>query len=147
VKIQRTVETTASPDAVFAYLSDFTHTTEWDPGTVSTRRRSGDGGVGTVYDNVSEFNGRKTELVYEVVRHEAPRTLVLRGTNKTVTATDTMQVDPHGEGSRVTYTADFEFKGVAKLAVLPPIKQRLDKAFAKLGDEAETGLREALARL
>ena len=38
---------------MFAYLSDFTTTNEWDPGTVSTERVSGDGGVGTTYHNTS----------------------------------------------------------------------------------------------
>lgn len=142
MQLERTVETTADPEAVFDYLADFTNTTEWDPGTVSTSRRSGDGGVGTVYDNVSEFNGRRTELVYEVLRHERPRTVQLRGSNKTVTATDTMVVRPLGEGASVTYTADFAFHGIAKVAV--PF---LGKAFKKLGDEAEEGLRAALARL
>lgn len=142
MKLERTVETSAPPERVFAYLSDFTNTVEWDPGTVSTTRRTGDGGVGTVYDNVSEFNGRETELVYEVVRHEPPRLVQLRGDNKTVTAVDTVEVRPLGEGSSVTYTADFTFRGLARLAV--PF---LGKAFARLGDEAETGLREALARL
>ncbi|MEO7351089.1 MAG: SRPBCC family protein, partial [Marmoricola sp.] len=47
MKLQRSVETDASPAAVFAYLSDFTNTNEWDPGTVETTRVSGDGGVGT----------------------------------------------------------------------------------------------------
>ena len=46
-------------EAVFDYLSDFTHTNEWDPGTVSTIRTFGDGGLGTTYDNTSEFMGRK----------------------------------------------------------------------------------------
>ncbi|QBR92242.1 SRPBCC family protein [Nocardioides euryhalodurans] len=140
--IQRTVETQAAPAAVFDYLSDFTRTTEWDPGTVSTVRVEGDGGVGTVYDNVSEFNGRKTELRYTVVDH-VPHALVrLRGENKTVTAIDTMEIAAVGDGSSVTYTADFTFKGVAKL-----VTPFLGGAFKKLGDEAEQGLREALAKL
>lgn len=142
MEIQRTVETDATPDTVFAYLSDFTNTTEWDPGTVSTERVQGDGDVGTVYHNVSEFNGRETELRYTVVEHRAPSRLVLRGENKTVTAVDTMAIEPHGAGSRVTYTADFEFKGLAKL-----VTPFLGGAFKKLGDEAEEGLREALAKL
>ena len=71
MKIQRTVETPAAPAAVFAYLSDFTTTTEWDPGTVSTTRVSGDGGVGTEYHNVSTFMGRETELTYRVTEHDA----------------------------------------------------------------------------
>lgn len=142
MKIQRTVQTTAAPAAVFAYLSDFTTTTEWDPGTVSTERVSGDGGVGTVYHNVSEFKGKRTELEYTVMTLNDPTLIVLRGTNKTVEATDRMEIAPHGTGTQVTYTADFAFKGLAKLAV--PF---LGGAFRKLGDEAEEGLRTSLARL
>lgn len=142
MEIQRTVETPAAPGAVFDYLSDFTRTTEWDPGTVSTVRVQGDGGVGTVYENVSEFNGRRTELRYTVITHDAPGRFELRGENKTVTAVDSMVIEPHGAGSRVTYTADFTFKGLARLAT--PF---LGGAFKKLGDEAEEGLRAALATL
>jgi hypothetical protein len=142
VKIQRTVETTASPAAVFAYLSDFTTTTEWDPGSVRTTRVSGDGGVGTEYHNVSKFAGRETELTYRVTEHEPDRLFALRGENKTVVAHDTIEIAPAGAGSRVTYTADFAFQGVVKY--LAPL---LAPAFKKLGDEAERGLREALAKL
>jgi len=142
MKLERTVETDATPETVFAYLSDFTTTTEWDPGTVKTVRVTGDGGVGTTYDNTSKFMGRETQLTYEVVDHQAPSLFRLHGTNKTVEATDTMRIEPNGAGSRVTYTADFTFKGVAKL-----IAPLLAPALKKLGDEAEEGLRTALARL
>ncbi|MEO5851474.1 MAG: SRPBCC family protein [Nocardioides sp.] len=142
MQIQRSVETPASPTAVFAYLSDFTTTTQWDPGTVRTTRVSGDGGVGTTYHNVSKFAGRETELTYEVTEHQPDTRFALRGENKTVIAHDTMEIVPAGTGSRVTYTADFEFKGLVKYAA--PL---LGPAFKKLGDEAERGLREAFATL
>jgi len=142
VKIQRTVETPAAPAAVFAYLSDFTTTTEWDPGTVSTTRVSGEGDVGTEYHNVSRFLGRETELTYRVLEHTPDRRVALRGENKTVVAHDTMEIEPHGTGSRVTYTADFAFSGVAK--VVAPL---LAPALKKLGNEAEEGLQKALAQL
>jgi carbon monoxide dehydrogenase subunit G len=142
MRLQRSVETTASPTAAFAYLSDFTHTNDWDPGTVRTRRVSGDGGVGTTYHNTSKFLGRETELTYEVVEHQPDSRFALRGENSSVVAHDTMEIAPLGEGSRVTYTADFEFKGIGKL-VAPLLKP----ALKKLGDEAEAGLREALAKL
>jgi carbon monoxide dehydrogenase subunit G len=142
MQIQRTVETPAAPTAVFDYLTDFTRTTEWDPGTVSTVRVQGDGGVGTVYDNVSEFNGNRTELRYTVVDHIPHSLFRLRGENRTVTAVDTMELVAVGSGTRVTYTADFTFKGLARLAT--PF---LGGAFRKLGDEAEEGLRERLATL
>ena len=142
MQIQRTVETGAAPTVVFDYLSDFTRTTEWDPGTVSTVRVEGDGGVGTVYDNVSEFNGNRTELRYTVVDHVPHSLFRLRGETQRVTAVDTMEIAAVGTGTKVTYTADFTFRGVAKLAT--PF---LGRAFRKLGDEAEEGLRGALARL
>jgi carbon monoxide dehydrogenase subunit G len=142
MKLQRTVETKAAPAVVFAYLSDFTHTNEWDPGTVHTELTSGDGGVGTKYHNVSKFMGRETELTYEVVQHQPDYRFALRGENSSVIANDTMEISRSGEGSTVTYTADFEFKGIAKL-VAPLLKP----ALKKLGDEAETGLRDALGKL
>ena len=142
MNIQRTVETPATPAAVFAYLSDFTTTTEWDPGTVSTSRVSGDGDVGTEYHNVSKFMGRETELTYEVVTHEPDAVFALRGENSSVVAHDKMEIEPNGTGSRVTYTADFAFSGVAK--VVAPL---LAPALKKLGDEAGEGLQQALAKL
>jgi len=146
LKIQRTVETGAAPAAVFAYLSDFTTTTEWDPGSISTTRVEGDGGVGTVYENVSEFNGRRTELRYTVLEHQPPSKVVLRGENKTLTALDTMQIEPHGTGTRVTYTAEFTFKGLLQV-IQPVLGLALASSFKKLGDEAEQGMHAALERL
>ena len=127
---------------MFAYLSDFTTTNEWDPGTVRTERVSGDGGVGTTYHNTSTFMGRETELTYEVVAAPARLVFALRGENSSVVAHDTMEIAPLGEGSTVTYTADFEFKGFGRF-----VAPLLRPALKKLGDEAETGLRDALATL
>ena len=142
MRLQRSVTVNASPAKVFAFLSDFTTTEQWDPGTVRCQRTSGDGGVGTVYLNTSKFLGRETELTYTVLEVDPGRRVRLRGQNKTVTATDTMEISPNGSGSDVTYTADFDFNGVAKY--LAPL---LAGPLKKLGDDAEKGLREALSRL
>ncbi len=142
MKLERTVTTVASPERVFAYLSDFTTTTEWDPGTVITTRVSGDGGVGTTYDNTSKFMGRETKLTYEVVEYADPARIVLHGHNATVDAIDSITVAADGDGSRVTYQAEFSFNGVGKL-----IAPLLAPALKKLGDDAEQGLAEALAKL
>ena len=45
---------------------NFTTTTDWDPGTVTTVRLHGNGGVGTTYLNTSTFLGRTTQLTYVV---------------------------------------------------------------------------------
>jgi NAD(P)-dependent dehydrogenase (short-subunit alcohol dehydrogenase family) len=142
MQLRRTVITDKPIDAVFAYLSDFTTTTEWDPGTVRTVRERGDGGVGTEYLNTSRFLGRPTQLRYLVQELDPPRRIRLRGENATVVATDTMTLTSVPAGTEVIYTAHFAFKGGAKY--LAPL---LRPAFRRLGDEAEVGLRTALAAL
>lgn len=145
--IERTVTTDATPEAVWAYLSDFTNTNEWDPGTIRTVRVSGDGGVGTTYENTSEFNGNRTELVYTVIEHSPPGKIVLRGEGDSVTATDTMTFHARGSGTQVHYRAVLDFKGL--LGVISPLFSLpvLNRPFKKLGDEAKQGIDEALARL
>lgn len=143
MRITRTVTTSRPRQQVFDYLADFTTTTDWDPGTVRTQRISGDGGIGTKYANTSRFNGRETQLTYVVVECEPPSSIVLRGENATVVAVDTMTFeDAANGGTRVTYDANFTFKGLARIAV--PF---LGKAFRTLGDEAEQGLQRALDAL
>jgi uncharacterized protein YndB with AHSA1/START domain len=141
--ILRSVTVDRPVERVFDYLSDFTTTTEWDPGTVRTTRVVGQGGVGTRYHNVSRFMGRETELTYVVEELSPARRFRLRGENGTVVAHDTMTFAPtQTGGTTVTYRAEFELKGLARLAA--PF---LAPAFERLGDEAEDGLRSALERL
>jgi uncharacterized protein YndB with AHSA1/START domain len=142
ITIERVVTVEKSVESVFAYLSDFETTTEWDPGTVSTVKVDGDGGPGTKYRNKSSFAGRETELEYVVQQREAGRVFQLRGENKTVSALDTMTFRATDGGTEVTYRAEFEFKGVTRL-----IEPLFKPQFKKLGDEAEVGMRTALEKL
>jgi hypothetical protein len=142
MRLQRTVTADVPLHRAFAYLTDFTTTTDWDPGTVSTVLLAGDGGVGTTYRNTSRFLGRTTELTYVVEELVPEERIRLRGENATVISVDTMAFRSTGSGTEVTYTADFTFKGVSRL--LAPL---LRPAFVKLGNEAEAGLREALSLL
>jgi carbon monoxide dehydrogenase subunit G len=142
VRLQKTVVTDKPLDRVFGYLSDFTTSADWDPGTVSTVRRSGDGGIGTTYLNTSKFLGRSTELAYVVTELVPGERFRLRGENQTVVSEDTMTFRAAGAGTEVTYTADFTFKGAARY--LAPL---LRPALNRLGNQAEDGLRQALSRL
>ena len=142
MKLERTVRVKKPLEKVFAYLSDFTTTTEWDPGTVKTVRTAGGGEIGTEYRNTSTFAGRQTELTYVVQDLVPNKRIALRGENATVIAHDTISVRQVGSQTEVTYTADFTFKGITRF-VAPLMKA----AFTKLGNEAESGLASALARL
>ena len=143
--VERTFTVATPVEAVFDYLADFTHTNEWDPGTIETVRLSGDGGVGTTYRNTSEFLGRRTELTYETLLVERPGRLRFRGRNKTATATDTLTFNPAGDGSstEVRYRADFEFTFPANLVAPLLVRPRL----AKLADETVEQLSRTLDSL
>lgn len=142
MRIIRTVTVDVPRSAAFAFLSDFTTTMEWDPATVLTERLSGDGGVGTVYRNVSRFLGRESELTYEVTALEPDRRYALRGENRTLVAHDVMTFGGDEHRTELTYEATFTFTGLAR--VVAPL---LSPAFTKLGDDAERGLHAALGRL
>lgn len=114
--VSRTFTTTATPDAAFRYLADFTNAEEWDPGTQTCERTSGDGGVGTTYRNVSKFLGRESEITYSTAELAPPTRVHLRGTNEAFEGHDLFVIRAVGRGSEITYRADMSFSGAAKLA-------------------------------
>jgi hypothetical protein len=142
MRLQKTVIVDKPLNAVFGYLSDFTTTTEWDPGTVATVNHHGDGGVGTTYLNTSTFLGRQAQLTYIVSEFIPGKRIQLRGQSRALTAVDTMTFRSIEAGTEVTYTAEFSFKGPSRL--LAPL---LRPAFERLGHQAQTGMRKALSRL
>ena len=138
--VERTFRVSRSIEDVFDYLSDFENTNEWDPGTIETRRTSGDGGIGTIYANTSTFAGRRTELTYETIGFDRPTFFSARGTNRTATATDSLTFTRDGERTLIHYRADFQFHGVVKLAAPLVVRPRLKS----LADETVEQLRRSL---
>ena len=141
-EIDRTITVPGRQDEVFAWLADFTTTEEWDPPTQSTRRVSGDGGVGTHYHNVSKVLGSETEIDYVVVVHEAPRLLELDGETSSMKMHDTITVEQVGPEVRVRYQAEFFPQGVANLA-----RPLMGPGLKRLGDAAAEQMDECLRRL
>jgi hypothetical protein len=112
---RRTFTTTASIDAVFAFMADFRNTATWDPGTVRCSLLSGEDGPGATYRNVSEFLGREADLIYTTLVHEPPARLHFQGTNASFVGDDRFSFAPDGAGTRVEYHATFELRGVSAL--------------------------------
>lgn len=143
--VERTFTVAKPIEEVFAYLGDFTHTEEWDPGTVTTTRTGGDGGLGTTYANTSEFMGRRVELTYETITYDQPVRVQFRGRNTSATATDSMSLSPAGSGgsagTTVHYRADFDFGLLGNLVVPLVIRRKLDK----VADETVEQMKRALA--
>jgi len=140
--VERTLRVSTPVEKVWAYLSDFTTTEDWDPPTVSTVRTSGDGGVGTTYKNVSKVLGKEREVSYVVTAYEVQRRFQLAGKASGLELLDTMTFEASGAGTSVTYHSEFHPRGVARLAT--PV---LPVALKVLADRVEASLEEKLSAL
>ncbi|OBI05303.1 polyketide cyclase [Mycolicibacter heraklionensis] len=142
ITMQREVSSDVAPDVAFAYLADFTTTELWDPGTITTVRVWGDGGVGTRYRNTSRFAGRVSTVDYVVTARRPGRSIDLRGENASVILRDTITVAARQTGCVITYRVTFAFQGWLRW-----IEPLLRPAVTRLVDDGVRGLRGELRRL
>jgi carbon monoxide dehydrogenase subunit G len=134
------VDTSRPPDEMFAYLSDFSSTREWDPGVIEAERL-GDAPVqqGTEFRLLTSFLHRKIPLTYRIVEYDPPNAVTFRGESSTVVSLDRITFEPSERGTRITYDADLALKGPFRLA--DPL---LGIAFKRVGARALAGLRRTL---
>lgn len=139
ITVTGTVNSALDPARAFDYLSAFEHTPEWDPGTpVVDKLTAGPVAVGHRYHAEAEFRGKRQALTYEVIELTSSR-IKLRGENKSVISVDTIEVSPAGTGSKVDYTAEFQLKGLLKLA-----EPFVRPAFNSLAGPAMDGMKKTL---
>jgi len=141
-RYKATFEAPLPRERVFDYLSDFSNTEEWDPGTVRAER-VGEGpiGEGSEFRLVASFLGRETAITYRVIGYEPTSAVSFCGENATVVSLDHVSLAPAANGTRITYDAELTLKGPLKLA--DPL---LALAFKRVGDRALAGMRDTLAR-
>jgi len=138
--VTEVIEVPRSLEESFAYVADFTTVAEWDPGIHSSRRVSGDGGVGSVYEVEAEFRGKTMPFTYTVTAFERDGRIVLDGVGEKATSLDTIAFEAGAEGgTRITYSADFALKGVLRVA-----EPFLGGTFRKLARHALAGLEAKL---
>lgn len=139
-RYRASVDTRRGVEDVFAYLSDFSTTREWDPGVVQAERLDGEPiGVGAEFRLVAQFLGRRAPLTYRIVEYNPPHAVTFRGENATVLSRDRITLEATDRGTRITYDADLRLKGPLRIA--GPL---LGLAFDRVGDRALAGLRRTL---
>jgi carbon monoxide dehydrogenase subunit G len=142
VSVTRTFVLDKPVTTVIDYLKDFGNAVHWDPGTQRCERTdAGPVQVGSTWHNVSKVFGRETELTYRL-KTLSPDHLVFIGTNKTATSTDDITVRPSGTGSELTYHANIELHGLAKLSA-PVVKLE----FERLGNATRKQMTTAINAL
>lgn len=137
--ISRTFTVDPAPSVVLDYLKDFSNAEQWDPGTEKCERiDSGPVAVGSRWHNTSKIAGVSTELEYEL-KELTDDKVVFAGSNDTASTVDTITVRPSGTGSEITYDADIELKGAAKLGT-PVVKL----VFEKIGTDTKDDMSKVL---
>jgi hypothetical protein len=127
-----------SEEEAFDYLADFSWTPEWDPSVVEARRLTpGKVRLGSSFQVIVSFLGRRVPLEYRITEFERPSRLVLSGGDSSLRSTDEMTFVSRPGGTRVTYEARLELTGIRRLA--DPF---LDVMFQRIGRLAVRGLRE-----
>ncbi|HEX5820178.1 MAG TPA: SRPBCC family protein [Solirubrobacterales bacterium] len=136
-----TLATENRPDDVWRYLADLRSIVEWDPSVEDARLVAGEPGlVGTRYELDVRFLGRTVALPYETVVAEPPHRLVFAAETDAMSIADEAIIVPTISGSSLTWRASLSLRGGRRL-LDPPLRL----AFARLGRNAETGLRARLA--
>ena len=126
------------PEEAFDYLADFSHAESWDPGVVEAKALTRWAPrLGSRFRVVAGFLGRRIPLEYRISAFERPRRLVFAGGDDTLRSVDELTFSPRGQGTRVTYEATLELRGLR--ACFDPA---LDVAFQLIGRVAAAGLRK-----
>jgi Polyketide cyclase / dehydrase and lipid transport len=126
--------------ALFAYMADFTHSEQWDPGVLSSRRLDeGPLALGARFLVVAGFLGRRVPLEYEITAYEPDSLVQVTARTNWLHSVDTMTFESSDAGSTLSYDAELNLLGAYR--VLGPL---LDLGFRRVGDRAREGLRREI---
>jgi carbon monoxide dehydrogenase subunit G len=134
-KLTKSIEIEASPEKVFAFLTDIDKLNEMAKGDVEFKQTSkGPWGVGTTLHWISRQSGSPMELDMEVTEFEKNK----KATISTVKGSklkmkQTCAVEPTANGTKLTYNAEYTMpysilgKIIDKLKVQKDIEKSIDR--------------------
>jgi carbon monoxide dehydrogenase subunit G len=140
MRYHREIEVSADSAAAFAYIADFSHAAEWDPGVVESRRL-GDGPVevGSRFELIALFRGNRRRFEYVVTELEPGRRIALHGEGDKAVSDDTVEVSTRGGRTVVAYEADLHLKGIYRAG-----EPFIGGMVKRMGDDALDGLEKKL---
>ena len=138
--LHETAEVSRPIEEVFAYVSDFTTTTEWDATAINAKKLTpGPITVGTEFEVECALPVGSVTLHYTISTLE-PHTLIeLEGNCRFFRVRDSISFSPSVKGTRINYRAEFDFKPLLK-----PLVSLSASGMEKMGRESVAGLAAAL---
>ena len=127
---------------VFAYVSDLPRGTEWQPGLMEVRRiTQGPEGVGTQYNGVRKFMGRRMESVIEYTTYEPNKKLIFKSVSGNSPMVQSFLFEPTAEGTKLTARLELQTSGLMGLAeplIASSLKRDVDANYKILKNLLET---------
>lgn len=135
--LSETIEVARPLEEVFAYIADFSHIEEWDPAVArGTRVNKQPLGVGSEFLVELKLG---VDLHYRVIDWVAERLLRMTVTSIAFSALETIEFERVPAGTKVTYTAAFEFSLPAAA-----MAQAFPGVMAQVGSRTAAGMKRAL---
>ena len=139
--ILREVITVKRPvDEAFAYVADFTTTTEWDATALkAVKVTPGAIAVGTRFLVTCAMPVGSIDIEYTVAELEIPNRIVLSGKSKLFDIEDTITFATVSGGTKISYQAEFKFG-----PLVGSLSGMMQSGLDKMGRESLAGLKKAL---
>ena len=139
--VVKQVTTSWTPDRAFAYMADFSHAAEWDPGVAEAKRvDTGTIGLRSTFNLTVLMAGRRIPMTYEITDFASGR-VTFTSHSAHLNSVDTVTVVGQGSTTVVTYDARINFRGILRVADF-----LLQIAFQGVADRAIRGLEVRLAQ-
>jgi uncharacterized membrane protein len=143
LKVETTVQIDRPSEEVFAYLSNFENNPEWQSGQLQAKFTSdGPLRVGSTYDQVAKFLGRRVVSTFKVIEFESDRMVKASSTSGSFPITFTRMVEPDDEVTKVTAIIEGDAGGFFKLAeplLKVMVKNSVDADYRNLKRIMESG--------
>lgn len=124
VRAEVVVEIARPPEDVYAFLTDVSNLPKWQSGVHSARRE------GSHIHESRHMLGRELQTTLEVEQEEPPRVFALRALNSPVPFTVRHELEPSGEGTRLTVVGEGD-PGMLPGFAAGVMARRAEKQFRK----------------
>lgn len=142
MRLSNSVTIRRSTEDIFSFLAAFEKVPQWNYAIVETHKTSeGPVGVGTTYRQIRSGPSRSEET-FRVTEFDPDRRLAIHGDLGPFEGTLTYELEPLGEATRLTNTAELEGHGLMKLAApiaAGKVRQAVAANFEKLKKILEQG--------
>ena len=118
---------------VYDFMADFSNAVKWDPGVLKSECIKD-----KTFALTTIFNGKKSEMTYNIVSYKRPYLVTLKGDGPNVRAIDTIKFSKIDNNyTKIEYEADLTLKGFRR-----PFIVFIGKSLKKLGEDAIEGIRK-----